>query len=174
MKFSQIEIESELSDAVPNGIKNDIARVTGTYPAIMMAWFNRDDERKSPQFQTLQIQAALDGLNPQIGEAHWQALTRLREASKPIANHGLCIHIETAKTQKETTDLTCAVLTDAPLYDQLKEALEGRQQYDRLVTAILEAINQEKETENSVRSRFGGRPVSTDTRERVQAKMEAA
>lgn len=165
MRFTQSEIECELANAVPNGIKRDIARKTGIYESIVYAYFNQHDERKSPQYQTLQIQNALDELHPEAGDAHWQALERLREAGKPSSHLGLCIKTETAKTIKETSDLAHQVLTDAPLYDQLKEALEARDQAEINVKAILDAINDEKE--------FGGRRrISYDTREKVKPLVQ--
>lgn len=168
MKFTQYDIEGELSDAVPNGIKNDIARVTGIYPSVVTGWFNRDDERKSPQYQMLQIQAALDNLYPEIGEAHWNTLERLREANKPARREGLCVHSETAKSCKEHSEFTSAVLSDAPLYDQLKEALENRDQAERAVRALLEKIHEDTEAEGQPRARFNGKPVSFETRNKVR------
>jgi hypothetical protein len=153
--FSQYEIESELSDAVPNGIKTEIARKTGIYPAIVDAYFNRDNERKSPQFQTLQMQAAMDELHPEIGERHWRTLERLREAGKPAKKGGLCVKTETGRAAKENSELTACVLTDAPLYDQLREAMEARDAQERCIQAILEAIHEEKESEGGGRARFG-------------------
>ena len=165
MKFTQSEIEKELANTVPNGIKRDIARETHIYESIVYAYFNPYDERKSPQFQTLQIQAALDELHPEVGEAHWQALERLREASKPASKSGLCLKTETAKLGMETADVSRVVLTEAPLYTQLLEATQARDQAERTVKAILEAIHAEQDAHNGKRTRL---PV--DISEKVKAR----
>ena len=155
MKFTQSETEMQLNDAVPNGLKREISRRTGIYESIVYAYFNPHDERKSPQFQTLHIQAALDELNPEVGDAHWQAMERIREANKPASRTGKCIKAETGKLGKETSEFTEKVLTDAPFYDQLTEALQARDQIEECIKSILAAINVEKETNGGGRVRFG-------------------
>jgi hypothetical protein len=169
MRFSQTDIEGELADTVPNGIKRDVASRTGIYESIVYAYFNKFDERKSPQFKTLQIQWALDELNPEVGERHWQAMVRLREANKPATTLGLCVKLETAKTVTETADLVSKVIRDEPLYDQLKEAIEARDQIEKNITAILEAINKEKGEFNSPRTRLNG---SADLRRQAREAVD--
>ena len=143
MHFTQAETETRLANTVPNGIKRDVARHTGLYEAIVYAWFNPHDERKSPMFKTLQIQAALDEINPEAGEAHWQEMKHMREANRSVESE-LCVKAEAARFMQEAADVANKTITDAPLLDQLSEALEARDQAERHVQAVLGAINKEK------------------------------
>lgn len=154
--FTQIEIEQELSDVVPHGMRKTIAQITGIYPAIVSAYFSPDNERKSPQYETLSIQAALDQENPEVGEAHWQKMCALREASLPARFEPLCLITESVRGIKEDSDVAMAAMEGKPLYDQLTEVLEAITQKERQKVAILEAIHKEKETPNAGRTRFNG------------------
>ena len=78
---------------------------------------------------------------------------------------GLCLKEETANLIGETADVSRAVLTDAPLYTQLIEATQARDQAERTVKAILDAINAEKEEVNGHRTRL---PV--DIREKARQR----
>lgn len=79
----QEEIERQLSDAMTHGTREVIARGTGIYPKIVDAYFNPYDERKSPHFTVLHIQAVLDRECPEIGEAVWRRMCAMRDASRP-------------------------------------------------------------------------------------------
>lgn len=63
---------------------------------------------------------------------------------------------ETAKLSSETSDITGAVLTGEPLYKQLVEATQARDQADRLVKAIIHEINKEMSETNGARARISG------------------
>ncbi len=137
--FTQTEVERELSDAVPHGMRDGIARVTGIYPAIVCAWFNPNDERKSPQFTVLQMQAALDELCPADGDAHWNKLCAMREASRPHqSSRGLSIDHELGSLSKEITDVIVAKCEGRPAVDQLREIHEAEAQLMRYKSAVLE------------------------------------
>lgn len=82
MQFTQEQIEKELADVLPHGSREVIAKGTGIYPKIVDAYFNPFDERKSPHFTVLHIQAVLDNESPEIGDAVWEKLCALREAGK--------------------------------------------------------------------------------------------
>jgi hypothetical protein len=83
MHFTQVQIESELSDAFPQGKRSVIAGNAHIYPSVLLGWFNPDDERKSPHYQVLAVQAELDELYPETGDRVWQTMNRLREAGQP-------------------------------------------------------------------------------------------
>lgn len=83
MQYTQEEVERELSDAVPFGLRKVIAAGTGIYAKIVEAFFNPNDERKSPHFTVLHIQAVLDKRDPAAGEALWQKMNALRQGSMP-------------------------------------------------------------------------------------------
>jgi hypothetical protein len=76
---------------------------------------------------------------------------------------GLCHREETAKLGMETADVARVVLTDAPLYAQLVEATQARDQAERTVKAIMDAINAEKDQVNGHRSRL---PIDIQTKAR--------
>jgi hypothetical protein len=84
MKFTQEEIEGELSDVVSRGKRKDIAAGTGIYPSVVSGWFNPDDERKSPHFTVLFVQDYLDNTAPQVGDAVWAVMNRIREANRNV------------------------------------------------------------------------------------------
>jgi len=65
----------------------------------------------------------------------------------------------------ETADVSRVVLTEAPLYTQLLEATQARDQAERTVKAILEAIHAEQDAHNGKRTRL---PV--DISEKVKAR----
>ncbi len=135
--FTQEEIEKELSDSVPHGMREGIARSTGLYPAVVAAWFNPHDERKSPQFTVLQIQAALDNLSPADGEEHWQKMCAMREASRPHTAASACIDHELGSLSKEITDVIVAKCDGKPVRDQLREIHEAERQLQRYKDAVL-------------------------------------
>jgi tellurite resistance protein len=82
-RLTQIQIEGEISDAFPQGKRSEIAGNAHIYPSVMLGWLNPDDERKSPWYQVLAVQAELDEAYPKIGDKVWAAIDRLREAGRP-------------------------------------------------------------------------------------------
>lgn len=77
---------------------------------------------------------------------------------------------ETAKLGKEASDVSSVVLTDEPLYKQLVEATQAREQAERTVKAIIDAINEEKESPNGGRTRINGvRPFARAAVEKRRA-----
>lgn len=159
IRFTQNEIEHPLSDAVPRGIRKEVARITGLYESVVYGYFNADDERKSPAFCLLLIQAALDHAAPEVGEAHWQHIVRFRELSKPVESQSLCVKAELSGSLKEDNDLITAHVNGKSLYDQLKECDESLNQKRRLRSAILEAINTEKNQFNAGKTRINGSQI---------------
>jgi hypothetical protein len=154
LALTQNEIESQISDTVPHGKRRDVARLTGTYESVMYAYFNADDARKSPQFETLAIQAALDELG--LGDEHWNVLCRLREVSKPQrVENGLCLNSTAVANHRESSDVVDAVMKGKSLYDQLAEVDEQIRAACNHKRAIIEAINSEKDNGGS--SRFSPR-----------------
>lgn len=160
VEHSQNEIESELSDAVPHGIRRQIARDTGIYESVIYGYFNPDDERKSPHFTVLQIQAALDNSDDpvavQAGENLWQKMCILRQMSMPRRESDLCIDEEISKHAQEATDVVVARLGNKSLYRQLIEVNEAAKAIESTRQAILEAIHKEKSTPNAGRTRLNG------------------
>jgi len=62
-----------------------------------------------------------------------------------------------------------AVLTDKPLHEQYTEAKQAFDQAKRCLDAISERLRMEKDS-----ARFGGRPVSYETRNAVNLKRSKA
>lgn len=136
MKFTQQEIEGQLSDAIPNetgtGTRKDIAAWTGIYPSIVSAWFNADDERKSPHFTVLHVQSELDEKAPGVGDAVWAVMNRVREANRPTCG------------VRENADLTTQILrqinTAANAIKESSSAISdgsiSKSEAERLITAL--------------------------------------
>lgn len=85
MQYTQEQVENKIANVMPHGVREIVAKGTGIYPKIVDAYFNPNDERKSPHFQTLHIQAVLDN-DPQfpgVGDAVWAEMCAMREASRP-------------------------------------------------------------------------------------------
>lgn len=143
--FTQIEIEQKLSEIVPYGYREEVARITGIYPKIVAAYFSPDNERKSPAFCFLLIQAALDEIDAEVGEAHWQAVARFREMSRPQKSEHLSIADEyTHVIESEAAEMVDYV-KHASLYDQLADCDATLAAENRHRKSILEAIKSEVE-----------------------------
>jgi len=139
--FTQTEVESRLSDAMPDGTREDIARETGIYPGIVRGWINPDDERKSPFFTVLQIMAALDRVRPAVGSRVWQEMCAMREASRP-ATMGQNVEIDLdgkmGDMAKEVTDVVVAKCMGKPTDEQLREIQEAEEAIAEYKTCVLE------------------------------------
>lgn len=83
------------------------------------------------------------------------------------------IETETAKFVKEAADIPIAHISQKPAYERLNEICEAETQLAILKAATIAEINQEKDEENSARSRFGNKPVSMNTRNEVRGRMKA-
>ncbi len=128
MRFTQNEIERELSDMIPQGRRREIAREARLGESIVYGYLNPDDERKSPAYLLLSMQAAMDEIDPAMGDAHWNKLTALRAASKPMALSRSPRQIDdvTAELQKESADVFIAHWKHLPITAQLAEISELR------------------------------------------------
>lgn len=157
MRITQYEVEKELGKIVDDVCRQDIAASTGIYPTVVYGYFNPNDERKSPYFETLLIQAHVDAKNPECGARLWEAMNRLREMSLS-ESRPQCVATEMAKSIKEDADVHSTHVSGASLYDQLKEVDESIRQKENVRAAILEAINAEKETFNGTRNRLAVLP----------------
>jgi hypothetical protein len=144
MKFNQFDIESAISDIIPHGLRKQIAATTQLYPSMLYGMLNADDERKSFQFGTLQIQSALDQIDINIGDRHWTQLEWFREMGKPLICQGKSVSVETGKLAKEVADVIHTYCTGKNLADQLKEIIEAERQIETTKKAVLEAIEKEQ------------------------------
>lgn len=88
--------------------------------------------------------------------------------SKYQTSEKLCHRTETAKLGNETADVSSAVLTDEPLYKQLVEATQARDQAERTVKAILGAINEEKSATNGGKQRIA--PIRSFAKRAVEKR----
>jgi len=148
MKLHQEEIERQLSDAMPHGVREIIARGTGIYPKIVDAYFNPYDERKSPHFTVLHIQAVLDRECPEIGEAVWRRLCSMRDASRPP---------QTPATPAErlTASLTDKVTTDARTTALIIEAAADGSIDNRERMTLRDAITAERQNLDRIEQMLG-------------------
>lgn len=155
LNHTQKEIELEISKILIRKDITDISNLSGIGYSYIDQQLNPNDERKSYIYGALQIICALDEISPERGEELWQLIRKIRESSKPLnTNENLCVNTELAKSEKEFSDVWKAKLNDKSLYEQLTEAVENEAQAIRLKEAILTAINKERETCNSSRSRL--------------------
>jgi hypothetical protein len=92
MHFTQPEIEGQIAAELPYGMPENIARGCGLYPSNVHAWLNQNDERKSPWFTVLLVQAYLDIEHPETGERVWQKVNEIRNASMPVKESAEDIH----------------------------------------------------------------------------------
>jgi hypothetical protein len=153
IKFSQQDAESQISDIIPRGLRRDIARLTGVYESVIYGMLNADDERKSYQYGTLQIQAALDELDPEVGDRHWQKMCKMREVSKG-AKTELSLDLHSAKLSTEVAELFASRFKNEALYSQLSEAMDVQRVINDLVNGIIEEINKDKARAGSPHLRF--------------------
>jgi hypothetical protein len=144
MKFNQYDIETAISDTIPHGVRKQVAAITQIYPSMLYGMLNPDDERKSYQFGTLQIQSALDQIDINIGDRHWTQLEWFREMGKPLICQGKSVSVETGKLAKEVADVIHTYCTGKNLADQLKEIIEAERQIETTKKAVLEAIEKEQ------------------------------
>lgn len=174
MRFAQSEIEGQLSDIVPRGVRRDLAAATGIYESVMYGYYNADDERKSPAFCLLLIQAALDEHHSDIGDLHWQTICSIREAGRgAIDSDGLDEEIATFVT--EANDVPISRLKHKPLRDQLREVRESVAEGMRLEQKLLAAIDAEKigvpSQSIKITTKFPGQRVSHNARAAVKNRI---
>lgn len=82
LKYSQKEVELEVSRVLESGDITHISQIAGIGYSYVDQQLNPNDERKSYLFGALQILCALDDISDERGEAVWKILTRCRELSK--------------------------------------------------------------------------------------------
>jgi hypothetical protein len=156
LQFSQYEIEAPLNDCFPYGTIRDISILTGIGASYLAQYTNENDTRKSPTFEFLQIQCALDETNPECGERHWRQVEQFRELSRPRDAKGLRVDTAALDNHKESFDVADAVMKGKPLYDQLTEVCQQIAAAEKHKEAILEAIDQEKTSVNGNNTRYAG------------------
>jgi len=147
LTLTQNEIERELADVVPHGTRKEIARLTHTYESVMYGYMNSDDERKSPAFNQLAIQAALDEIAPELGEVYWQKFCALREASRPHP-------FKTGRTIADS--LTDKITRDASTTTQLVDALRDGHIDLREASKILISVNAERRNLDEIEQIISG------------------
>ncbi len=136
LQFTQNEVERGLNDFLTDANKREIAKLTGLYEQVIYGMFNPDNERKSASFTFLQIQTALDEINPELGEKHWKMVCHFREMSKKRRQTGELTPLNCFSQQISTfgnfgAELTRAlhdgkldkkeILTLQPFMQQLRE-----------------------------------------------------
>jgi hypothetical protein len=142
LQLTQNDIEKTLADVLPNGKRKEIARLTHTYESVLYGYLNPDDERKSPAFQQLAIQAAIDEIDPEMGERYFQAFCALRATSLPVRfKTHLCPTRELGNLSKEFTDVVVAKCEGKPEPEQRREISELRRQLDQYEEALIGSVN---------------------------------
>ncbi len=150
MQLTQEDVEKALADVLPHGSRETIAKGTGIYPAIVSAFFNPYDERKSPHFTVLHIQAVLDRECPDIGDALWLKMSALREASKPKRVSPDDVNVSVAEkvtNDARTTSLMIEAAKDGKIDHgeamQIRQSIAAeRDNLDRLESFLpTEAVN---------------------------------
>lgn len=83
----------------------------------------------------------------------------LQAIRERYASHNLNLDAELAESIKEDADVAIAHVNGRSLYEQLKEVDESIDQKGRLRTAIIEAINAEKDSFNGGKTRVNGNGI---------------
>lgn len=60
LEFTQEEVERELADRLPHGMRREIAKVSGLGESYIKRQYNPDDETASCAFRLLQVVCAFD------------------------------------------------------------------------------------------------------------------
>lgn len=153
LQFTQFEIESELKDVLKFGDVREISLISGIGESYLKSQFNPDDERKSAAYCFLQIQCALDEINPERGEELFQKIVNFRELSKKRIVILKCLNAETGKLNKEVAEFVGAKLEGKPYQIQFKELLDIEKQIFEVKEALINEYNNLKNSE-SVNSSF--------------------
>lgn len=142
LDFTQEQIERELADLLPHGMREGIAKGTGIYAKIVDAFFNPHDERKSPHFSVLHIQAVVDALDPETGDALWAKLTELREASmaRPVKAARLDTDHELGCLSKEFADIVVAKCDGQPINVLLREIADAQRQLQKYKESVFDTL----------------------------------
>lgn len=138
---TQEQIEKEIADILPHGLREGIARGTAIYPKIVDAYFNPFDERKSPYFQTLHIQSVIDALDPATGDALWAKVNDLREESASRRTATLDADHELGQLSKEFAEVIIAKCEGKALGQQLKEIADAKRQLERYEQSVFETMH---------------------------------
>lgn len=170
LQFDQTTIEGRLDKCFPFESLTQLAVIAGVNASQLAQELNPNDIRKSPAYRFLKIQCALDDYDPELGEQHWQDIQRFRDASRPISSQNLCVDAETAKAIKEDADCAIEHAKGSSLFDQLAEVNESIAQKHKQKAAILEAINNEKESYNGGTTRYAAPPVRDQMRQTVASR----
>ncbi len=140
MKFTQDEIENTIGDLVPRGLRKEVAAKTATYPSVMYGYFNGDDPRKSPWFETLVMLDGLNELDPAVADAVWHQIEAFYQASRPRAKTAAKLDAthELGMMSKEVADVVVAECDHKPVREVIREIVEARQQLERFETAVFQ------------------------------------
>lgn len=139
LEFTQEEVERELADRLPHGMRREIAKVSGLGESYIKRQYNPDDETASCAFRLLQVACAFDEIDVDGGEAFWQTLVRFRELSQPhvFESKMVSLNVETGKLGKEIADFFSAKITDQPYDTQMRELLEAEAQLRKVKSQLI-------------------------------------
>lgn len=139
LEFTQEEVERELADRLPHGMRREIAKVSGLGESYIKRQYNPDDETASCAFRLLQVVCAFDEIDVDGGEAFWQTLVRFRELSQPhvFESKMVSLNVETGKLGKEIADFFSAKITDQPYDTQMRELLEAEAQLRKVKSQLI-------------------------------------
>jgi hypothetical protein len=144
LKFTQLEVESELRDCFKQGTIRGVAIEAGINETYLARGLNPNNEFASAAYQYLQVQCGLDAKDLVAGDEHWEKVKRFREMSISRSVGSLSLENEITKGVKEDADCVISYVGGESLYEQLAEVDEAIRQKKRTKAAILEAITREK------------------------------
>lgn len=141
LRFTQEEIEQEISDRLPHGMRREIARISGLGESYLKRQLNPHDEQPSCFFKALQIVCAADQLDPAMGEDLWAAIEHFRELSKRPRRGVKSGEVarDTGVLQKEVAELVMAELEGKSPREKMKELLDVENKLMELKYAIIDA-----------------------------------
>lgn len=130
-----------MDDCFPYGRVRSISILTGIGETYLGRDLNPNTEYKSPAFYFLQVQCALDEIDPACGDKHWRMVEKFRELSRPRTGTGsLCLKALALCNKRESEDVSDALIEERPLGDQLDEVLQQIAAAERHRDALIERI----------------------------------
>ncbi len=132
MKFRQDMIENDIGELVPRGLRKEVAARTAIYKTIVYGYFNGDDPRKSPWFETILVMDALFACDPQAADAVWRKINEYVDASRPRTNAPATLDVdrELGNLSKEFSDIIVAKCENQPLTEIVREIDEAQRQLE--------------------------------------------
>lgn len=149
IQYTQNEVERELRDILKHGDIRELSVLTGLGESYLSQQLNPDDERVSYVYRFLQIQCAIDEIDPERGDIFFEALKRFRDQSRIRRPVDLCSTRETSRLLTEHSEFIDARLTGKSLSEQLRELDDLKRQIGLVKQSLVGEYIKAKEKTNA-------------------------